>query len=228
MWSGPRNISTALMRSFGARRDTVVTDEPLYAHYLAVTGLDHPGRDAVLAGQPNRWQDVAAALTGPVPGGAGVYYQKHMAHHLLPEIGRGWLGGLSHAYLIRDPAHVVASYARVRGEPTLTDLGYPQQVEIFRGYGGPVVDAADVLRDPEAVLRRLCAALGLDFDPAMLSWPPGPRATDGVWAPHWYASVEASTGFAPYDPAPAEVPARLRPLVEAALPYYEELAAHRL
>lgn len=228
MWSGPRNISTALMRSFGARRDTVVADEPLYAHYLAVTGLDHPGRDAVLAGQPNRWQDVAAALTGPVPGGAGVYYQKHMAHHLLPEIGRGWLGGLSHAYLIRDPAHVVASYARVRGEPTLTDLGYPQQVEIFRGYGGPVVDAADVLRDPEAVLRRLCAALGLDFDPAMLSWPPGPRATDGVWAPHWYASVQASTGFAPYDPAPAEVPARLRPLVEAALPYYEELAAHRL
>jgi len=205
-----------------------VADEPLYAHYLAVTGLDHPGRDAVLAAQPNRWQDVAAALTGPAQGGADVYYQKHMAHHLLPGIGRGWLGRLGHAYLIRDPAHVVASYARVRGEPTLADLGYPQQAEIFREYGGPVVDAADVLRDPEAVLRRLCAALGLDFDPAMLSWPPGPRATDGVWAPHWYASVRASTGFAPHDPAPAEVPARLRPLVEAALPYYDELAAHRL
>ena len=228
MWSGPRNISTAMMRSFGSRGDTVVVDEPLYAHYLAVTGLDHPGRDAVLAGQPNRWQDVAAALTGPVPGEAGVHYQKHMAHHLLPGIGREWLGALSHAYLIRDPAHVVASYARVRGEPALADLGYPQQVEIFRGYGGPVVDAADVLRDPAAVLRRLCAALGLDFDPAMLSWPSGPRASDGVWAPHWYAAVWASTGFAPYDPAPAEVPATLRPLVEAAQPYYDELAAHRL
>ena len=228
MWSGPRNISTAMMRSFGARADTVVADEPFYAHYLAVTGLDHPGRAEVLASQPNRWQDVAAELTGPLPSTVAVYYQKHMAHHLLPEMGRSWLGALTHAYLIRDPAHVVASYARVRGEPTLADLGYPQQVEIFRAYGGPVVDAADILRDPAAVLRRLCAALGLDFDPAMLRWPPGPRETDGVWAPHWYAAVQASTGFAPYDPAPADVPPRLRPLVEAAQPYYDELAAHRL
>ncbi|AGZ44194.1 hypothetical protein AFR_29665 [Actinoplanes friuliensis DSM 7358] len=226
MWSGPRNISTAMMRSFGSRADTVVVDEPFYAHYLAVTGLDHPGRDAVLASQPNRWQDVAASLTGPVSG--DVFYQKHMAHHLLPEMGRSWLGSLTQAYLIRDPAHVVASYARVRGEPTLEDLGYPQQVEIFRAYGGPVVDAADVLRDPAGVLGRLCAALGIGFDPAMLHWAAGPRATDGVWAPHWYATVEASTGFAPYNPAPPVVPARLRPLVEAAQPYYDELAAHRL
>lgn len=228
MWSGPRNISTALMRSFGSRADTVVVDEPFYAHYLAVTGLDHPGRDAVLASQPARWQDVAAELTGPLPPGATLWYQKHMAHHLLPVMGRSWLGAMTHAFLIRDPAHVVASYARVRGEPTLADLGYPQQVEIFHAHGGPVVDAADLLRDPPAVLGRLCAALGLDFDPAMLRWAPGPRDTDGVWAPYWYASVLASTGFAPYDPAPAEVPDRLRPLVEAALPYYRELAAHRL
>jgi hypothetical protein len=228
MWSGPRNISTALMRSFGSRADTIVIDEPFYAHYLAVTGLDHPGRAAVLESQPTRWQDVAAALTGPLPQGVTVSYQKHMAHHLLPTMGRSWLRKLTHAYLIRDPAHVVVSYSRVRGEPRLEDLGYPQQAEIFRAYGGPVVDAADVLRDPATVLRRLCAALGLDFDPAMLHWPPGPRETDGVWAPHWYASVLASTGFAPYNPAPAEVPDRLRPLVEAALPYYQELAAHRL
>jgi hypothetical protein len=227
MWSGPRNISTAMMRSFGSRADTVVVDEPFYAHYLAVTGLDHPGRDAVLASQPNRWEDVAAALTGPLPAGVAVFYQKHMAHHLLPGMGRSWLAGLTHAYLIRDPAHVVASYARVRDEPTLADLGYPQQVEIFRVYGGPVVDAADVLRDPAGTLRRLCAALGIPFDEAMLHWPAGPRDTDGVWAPHWYAAVQASTGFAPYRPAPAEVPARLRPLVAAARPYYDELAAHR-
>jgi hypothetical protein len=227
MWSGPRNISTAMMRSFGSRADTVVVDEPFYAHYLAVTGLDHPGRDAVLASQPNRWEDVAAALTGPLPAGVAVFYQKHMAHHLLPGMGRSWLAGLTHAYLIRDPAHVVASYARVRDEPTLADLGYPQQLEIFRAYGGPVVDAADVLRDPAGTLRRLCAALGIPFDEAMLHWPAGPRDTDGVWAPHWYAAVQASTGFAPYRPAPAEVPARLRPLVAAAQPYYDELAAHR-
>jgi hypothetical protein len=228
MWSGPRNLSTALLRSFGARADTVVVDEPLYAHYLAVTGLDHPGREDVLASQPTRWEQAAAALTGPLPAGVGVHYQKHMAHHLLPEVGRTWLSRLSNAFLIRDPAHVVASYARVRGAPTLADLGYAQQVEIFQSYGGPVVDAADLLRDPPGVLRRLCEALAIAFDPAMLSWPPGPRPTDGVWARHWYAAVEASTGFAPYDPRTTAVPARLRWLVDQARPYYEELAAHRL
>jgi hypothetical protein len=228
MWSGPRNISTALMRSFGARSDTLVVDEPLYAFYLTATGLDHPGRAEILASQPTRWEDVAAALTGPVPGGAGVYYQKHMAHHLLPAVGRDWLGRLRHAYLVRDPAHVVASYAKVRGEPTLTDLGYVQQVELFRAFGGPVVDAADVLRDPAGVLSGLCAALGIAYQPAMLSWPAGRRDTDGVWARHWYAAVERSTGFGRSDPRPAEVPSTLRWLVDAARPYYDELAAHRL
>ncbi|WP_203752577.1 HAD family hydrolase [Actinoplanes cyaneus] len=228
MWSGPRNISTAMMRSFGERADTVVVDEPLYAHYLDVTGIDHPGRDAILASQPRRWQDVAAALTGPLPGDPAVQYQKHMTHHLLPGIGRDWLRGLTHAFLIRDPAHVVASYARVRGEPTLEDLGFPQQAEIFAAYGGPVVDAADVLRDPAGTLGRLCAALGIAFDPAMLTWAPGPRPADGVWAPFWYDAVNASRGFAPYDPRPAAVPDRLAHLVEAARPYYAELAGHRL
>jgi hypothetical protein len=227
MWSGPRNVSTALMRSFGSRADTLVVDEPLYAYYLDATGLDHPGRAQVLASQPNRWQDVAAVLTGPLPDGVTVYYQKHMAHHLLPDVGRDWLPGLAHAYLIRDPAHVVASYAKVRGAPTLADLGYTQQVEIFRARGGPVVDAADLLRDPPGVLERLCAALGIAYDPAMLSWAPGRRETDGVWAPHWYAGVEASTGFGPYSPS-GPVPERLAPLVEAAQPYYDELYAHRV
>ncbi len=228
MWSGPRSISTALMRSFGARPDTLVVDEPLYAHYLRVTGLDHPARAEVIASQPTRWAEVAHELTGPLPAGLRVHYQKHMAHHLLPVVGRDWLAAVSNAYLIRDPAHVVASYAKVRGEPTLADLGCAQQVEIFRRYGGPVVDADDVLRDPAGVLGRLCAALAIEFDPVMLRWPPGRRDTDGVWAPHWYATVEASTGFAGYDPRPAEVPERLRPLVAAAQPYYDELVAHAL
>jgi hypothetical protein len=227
MWSGPRNISTALMRSFGARNDTVVVDEPFYAHYLAVTGLDHPGRDEVMASQPTDWRTVVGTLTGPLPPGISLFYQKHMTHHLLPDIGLGWLAALSHAFLIRDPACVVASYAKVR-EPTLEELGYPQQVEIFRRYGGPVVDAADVLRDPAGVLCRLCEALGVGWDPAMLSWEPGPRVTDGVWARHWYGSVETSTGFAGYAPRPADVPDRLTSLVDAAMPYYEELAIQRI
>ncbi len=228
MWSGPRNISTAMLRSFGARTDALVVDEPLYSYYLTETGLPHPGRDDVIAAQPRRWPDVAAQLTGPVPPGVRVFYQKHMAHHLLPGVGRDWLARLDHAFLIRDPAQVVASYAKVRDEPTLADLGYEQQVEIFRAHGGPVIDAADVLRDPARLLADLCAALGIDFDPAMLSWPAGRRPTDGVWAPHWYAAVEASTGFGPYRPPTGAVPERLLPLVEAARPFYDELAAHKL
>jgi hypothetical protein len=226
MWSGPRNISTAMMRSFGARRDCAVVDEPLYAHYLVATGLDHPARAEVIASQPTDWSSVVERLTRDEP--APVYYQKHMAHHLLPDIGRDWLSEVDNAFLIRDPAHVVASYAKVRGEPTLEDLGYVQQAEIFRSYGGPVVDAAAVLRDPAGVLSRLCAALGITFDDAMLHWPPGRRDTDGVWAPHWYAAVESSTGFGPPSDAPATVPDRLRHLVDAAQPYYDELAAHAL
>jgi hypothetical protein len=228
MWSGPRNISTAMMRSFGARPATVVLDEPLYAYYLHRTGLDHPGRAAILAAQPTDWRDVAADLAGPVPDGVELQYAKHMTHHLLPEVELDWLADFRHAYLVRSPAHVVASYAKVRGEPTPEDLGYARQAEIHAAFPGPVVDAADVLRDPPGVLAQLCEALGIRFDPAMLSWPPGPAAEDGVWAPYWYSQVEVSTGFAPYDPRPAEVPARLEPLVKAVQPYYDELAAHRL
>jgi hypothetical protein len=226
MWSGPRNISTAMMRSFGARADTMVVDEPLYGYYLQATGLDHPGRDQVIASLPTTWQAATEALL--CDSDAAVFYQKHMAHHLLPDVGREWLAGVTNAFLIRDPAAVVASYAKVRGEPTLEDLGYPQQVEIFRRHPGPVVDAADVLRDPRGVLGRLCLSLGLEFDESMLHWPPGRRASDGVWAPYWYSAVESSTGFAPFDPTPPQLPDRLRGLVDAAHPYYEELATHRL
>jgi hypothetical protein len=228
MWSGPRNLSTALLRSFGARADTVVVDEPLYAHYLAVTGLDHPGRDEVLASQPTDWETVAAQLTGPLPDGRSVYYQKHMTHHLRPDVGREWIGQLTNAYLIRDPALVATSYAKVRSAPTLAELGYVQQAELFHSYGGPVVDAVDLLRDPSGVLERLCAALGIAFDPAMLSWPPGRRDTDGVWAPHWYVQVERSTGFGEYTEKNSDVPEHLRSLVAEARPYYEALASRRI
>jgi hypothetical protein len=227
MWSGPRNISTAMMRSFGSRADTLVVDEPLYAHYLATTGIEHPGREKVIASQPVAWQRVAETLTAPLPPGVTVLYQKHMTHHMLPDIGRDWLAGMAHAYLIRDPAHVVASYARVREEPTLEDLGYPQQVSLFREFPGPVVDARDVLLDPRGTLRRLCEDLGLPWDASMLHWAKGPRKTDGVWAPYWYASVDASTCFAPYDARPPLLPEHLLPLVEACTPFYEELAAKR-
>jgi hypothetical protein len=230
MWSGPRTVSTALMRSFGNRPDTVVVDEPLYAYYLAHTHVDHPGRAEIIASMSPDWREVLAQLSaGPLPDGASVYYQKHMTHHLLPEVDRAGLAGLTHAFLIRDPRRLLASYARVRSAPELADLGLAQQAEIFRTFGGPVIDSADILRDPRASLTALCDALGLGFDPAMLSWPAGPRPTDGVWAPYWYDSVWRSTGFAPYaDPGPADLPAELEPLAAQCMPFYEELADHRV
>ncbi len=230
MWSGPRTVSTALMRSFENRAGTIVVDEPLYGYYLAATGIDHPGADEIIADMPGEWRDVLAELTaGPLPAGVAVYYQKHMTHHLLPEIDRGALAGLRHAFLIRDPRRLLASYARVRSQPTLADLGLEQQVEIFRAFGGPVIDSADILRDPRAALEALCDALGIGFDPAMLAWPAGPRPTDGVWAKYWYDSVWRSTGFGPYrESAAAELPPELEPLAALCQPYYDELAAHRL
>lgn len=230
MWSGPRNISTALMRSFGARTDSVVVDEPLYAHYLDATGLDHPLRAEVLASQPRHWPDAVAQLLRPPADGVRVQYQKHMTHHLLPHIGFDWMVGLRHAYLIRDPARVIASYARVRTEPTLADLGFEQQAQIFARFPGPVVDADDLLADPPRMLAALCAELDLDFQPSMLTWPPGPRDSDGVWAPQWYASVEASTGFSAPGPTPDPdaVPERLKSLLAQARPFFTELSAHRL
>jgi Sulfotransferase domain len=234
MWSGPRTISTALMRAFENRPDTVVTDEPLYGHYLRATGLDHPARAAVIAAQPDGWQEVVARLTGPVPQGKPVWYQKHMTHHMLPPIGRDWLLDLTNCFLIRDPRLVLASYVKTRAAPTLTDLGLPQQVEIFEqvsaraGRTPPVLDAGDVLADPRRLLGLLCAAIGIPFSERMLAWPAGPRPSDGVWAPHWYASVWRSTGFRPARPPAAGLPAALQPLADTCEPYYRRLHAHRL
>jgi len=229
MWSGPRTLSTAMMRAWENRPDAVVVDEPLYACYLAATGLDHPGRDDVLASQPTDWRTVVRELTrGPLPAGTTIGYQKHMTHHVLPDVDLGAFAGLRHAFLLRDPRRLLASYARVRSAPTLADLGVTQQLALFRRFGGPVVDSGDLLRDPEGTLRALCAALEVPFDPAMLSWPAGRRSSDGVWAPHWYASVEASTGFGPYREQPVELPVPLAELAEQCRPAYDEMAGHRL
>jgi hypothetical protein len=234
MWSGPRNLSTAMMRSFENRMDTFVTDEPLYAHYLKVTGLAHPGADLVIAAYESDWRNVAASLTGPVPGRKAVWYQKHMTHHLLPHIERGWLADLTHAFLLRDPVAVLPSLDAKYARPTLADTGLVQQLEVFEfvrhatGRTPPVIDAADLLRDPPALLRALCERLELTFDDRMLHWPAGPRSTDGVWAKHWYHSVEQSTGFAPERTQRTALDPHLQALYAQCRPYYEALHAHRL
>jgi hypothetical protein len=235
MWSGPRNISTALMRSFGSRPDTHVSDEPLYAHYLRATGLDHPKAAEIVATHECDWRKVAAALTGPVPGGRAVWYQKHMAHHLLPGIERDWLEGFEHAFLIREPRAMLASLAaKLEGELRLADTGLPQQVELFEwladheGEAPAVVDARDVQERPAETLRALCARLGIEYTERMLRWEPGPRPTDGCWAPHWYGGTLESTGFAPYRERTAALDGRCAALLEPCEALYRELARHAL
>ncbi len=234
MWSGPRNISTAMMRSWGSRPDTAVVDEPFYAHYLAHTGLAHPGRDEVIARHDSDWQRVVAQLTGPVPGGRRIYYQKHMAHHVLAHMTLDWMDALTHAFLIREPRAMLVSLSRVLDEVRLEDTGLPQQLRLYdhvvarTGRPPPVVDSRDVLEDPRGMLAQLCQALGVGFDAAMLSWAPGPRDTDGVWARHWYSAVEASTGFAPYKPGDTRVSPELVAVAEACEAIYARLAEHRL
>ena len=232
MWSGPRALSTAMMRAWENRPDCVIVDEPLYGAYLAATGLDHPMRNEIIAGMECDTARVAEAMVSA--NGAPVIYQKHMSHHLLPDMPHDWVERLSNAFLVRQPGHVLASYDRKQPAPTLDDIGIAQQVELFDrladrfGTPPPVVDADDVQAAPELTLGALCQALDVPFRAEMLAWPAGPRESDGVWASFWYDAVRRSTGFAaPSERAIVLSPALAR-LEEAAQPLYERLAEHRL
>lgn len=234
MWSGPRNLSTAMMRSFGARADTHVSDEPFYGAYLKETGDPQPMMDEVMASMDCDWRGVARAMTGPNPAGTPIWYQKHMAHHMVGPIAHDDLPGLRHAFLIRDPARVVASYAAKRVAVRPDHLGTDKQVEFFDreadrlGHAPPVIDSADILRDPPAMLAKLCAALGIAWDPAMLRWEAGLRDTDGIWASHWYDAVMSSTGFgAPDKPVP-DLDTQGRAVAEACRPGYDYLARYKI
>ncbi|NKX45242.1 HAD family hydrolase [Roseicyclus persicicus] len=225
MWSGPRNLSTAMMYAFAARGDCAASDEPFYAAYLAATGADHPMRAEILAAGETDPGQVAAACAGPVPGARLHWYQKHMAHHMVEGFPLGWAGVCVNVHLIRHPARVIASYAEKRGEMTLEDIGFPQQARLWELLPGPVVDSADIRADPARMLGRLCAEIGLPYSDAMLQWEAGPKPFDGSWAPHWYNAVHRSTGFAgPEGPVP-EVPPGRRALLDAALPVYEAMRA---
>jgi Sulfotransferase domain len=234
MWSGPRNISTAMMRAWGNRSDTAVIDEPFYAYYLQATRIQHPDAAEVIATGETDWRKIVTHLTGAIPNGKRTFFQKQMTHHLLPEIDREWLGAVTNCFLIRDPSEVIASYIKKREDPALEDLGFVQQAEIFdfvrtRTNGiPPVVDAKDMLKNPEATLRLLCEAVGVEFSESMLSWPPGLRGTDGIWAKHWYGEVAKTTSFQPYRPTESEVPERFREIYHCCSECYKLLYEHRL
>jgi hypothetical protein len=234
MWSGPRNISTAMMRAWGNRTDTFVIDEPFYAFYLSTTGKEHPGADEVIASGEIDWRKVVAQLTSPIPNGKRILFQKQMTHHFLPEVDREWLGAVTNCFLIRDPREVIASYINKREDPALPDLGFVPQAVIFdfvctrTNSVPPVVDAKDVLENPERMLRLLCEAVGAEFSDSMLSWPPGLRETDGIWAKHWYGEVARTTSFQPYRPSDAKVPAHLHGIHNRCRECYERLYKYRL
>jgi hypothetical protein len=223
-----------MMRSFSSRVDTFVSDEPFYGAFLKSTGLDHPMREAVIAAMDCDWGSVMASLRGAPPRDRPIWYQKHMWHHMAGPVGYHDFAGFTHAFLIREPERMIASYLRKREAATIDNFGMDRQVEFFEreadrlGAAPPVIDANDVLANPEGVLSRLCAAIGIPWDPAMLGWAPGRRATDGPWAPHWYGAVEESTGFGPPETAPVELPADAQRVADRCRPYYARLARHRL
>lgn len=241
MWSGPRNISTAMMRAFENRHDTIVWDEPFYAAELSLSGRDHPMRQEIIAAGPIDPETVIARLIGPLADpakpAASIFYQKHMTHHMLPAFRRDWIWHpeIVNAFLIREPERVLASYTQKWTDVSLEEIGVPQQLEIFDtvaqrlGRAPPVIDTADVLADPLGTLSALCEAMNIPFSDRMLSWPPGRRSSDGIWAPAWYNAVEASTGFGPPDTRPLPMlEGVLARIAERARPIYQRLATHRL
>ena len=234
MWSGPRNLSTAMMRSFGSRADSFVTDEPFYGAYLKATGEPQPMADEVMASMDCDWHGVARSMIGLNPAATPIWYQKHMAHHMVGPIAHDDLPGLRHAFLIRDPARVVASYTAKRVAVRPDHLGTDKQVEFFDreadrlGHAPPVIDSADILRDPSAMLQKFCAALGIGWDPAMLSWEAGLRSTDGVWGSHWYDAVASSTGFGTPDKPQPELTSEAQSVADACRPDYDYLAQHKI
>jgi sulfotransferase family protein len=223
-----------MMRAWGNRPDTIVVDEPFYAYYLNATGRKHPGAAEIIGAGETDWRKVIRKLTGPIPNGKRIFFQKQMTHHLLPEVDREWLAGVTNCFLIRDPRGVITSYLRKREDPALDDLGFVQQSEIFDWVRArtdvlpPVIDARDILKNPLRTLELLCDAVGVDFRESMLSWPPGLRETDGIWAKYWYGEVAKTTSFHPYRATHSEVPARLREIYARCCECYEQLYEHRL
>lgn len=234
MWSGPRNLSTALMYSFAARGDCAVWDEPFYAAYLAATGIDHPMRDEVIAAGECDPREVARACIGPIPSGLPLYYQKHMTLHMIPAFDRSFMRSCVNVFLIRHPARVVASYSRQRASVSLDDIGFTQQADLFDEVAAfddrlpVVVDSSDIRADPGGVLARLCAAVGIEYTERMTRWPAGGHPSDGVWAPHWYQAVHRSTGFQDAEGPLPRLAGAAADLARQAMPSYEHLKAHAI
>lgn len=234
VWSGPRNISTALMRSWENRPDTIVIDEPFYAHYLKRVDTDHPGQDEILSHHDSDEDSVIKTLLAPLPAGKTIFYQKHMNKHMLPDMRTDWMDQMTHCFLIREPREMITSFMKIVPNVTLHETGYQEQADLFNllieqtGSTPIVIDSRDVLETPRRILSLWCEALGIPFTEAMLNWPPGERESDGIWAKHWYGNVLNSTGFMPYKPKNEEVPRSLYDVLDRCNTLYEQMYSHRI
>ena len=230
MWSGPRNISTTMMRSFSSRPDTFVSDEPFYACYLQRTGLQHPGREEILRSCKQDYHSIINDITSQIPSGKNVWYQKHMAHHLEPGDSLDWTKGLINCLLIRTPAEVISSFSKKNELNDERELGYLQQIQLYRYHNNelPVVDAKDILQDPKSILSKLCSKCGIPFEKGMLSWAAGPHTADGIWGKYWYDQLWSTTGFKPYVQKEVTVPSALSAMVDRCMPIYNELYQARI
>lgn len=235
MWSGPRNISTAMMRSWENRDDCVVVDEPLYGPYLHKTQKKHPMYKEVILDQGSDKKTIINQLVnGNLPDGRSIYYQKHMSHHLTDLSNISWVKELTNVFLIRDPRYVLASYLRKYDKPTPEDLGYPQQLKLFNylknecGIPSIVIDSKDILKNPSEMLKLLCNKLAIKFDENMLSWPKGYRDSDGIWASHWYNKVIESTGFTKYKSKTLNLTNQEEALAMECMPYYNEMSHYKI
>lgn len=231
MWSGPRNVSTALMYSFAQRSDTRIVDEPLYGHYLRASGAQHPGRDEVMGAMDNDGERVMRRLASD-PADAPVLFVKQMAHHFV-DLDSALLDGMDHFLLIRDPREMLPSLIEVLGDVTIRDTALPDQTRLLdhlvAGRLNPfTVDSKALLEDPERMLSRICNRLGIAFDPAMLRWQAGPRPEDGVWAPWWYGNVHRSTGFQAWRPSTRTIRDCDKPLLQQCVELYERLRAYSI
>jgi hypothetical protein len=234
MWSGPRNLSTALMRSFENRTDTAVIDEPFYAHFLKQTNLNHPGRNEIISTLDSNWDNIVLKITGPIPHNKSIWYQKHMAQHNLEGCDLNWIKSFHNCILIRDPKYVIPSYNK---EYSLSDeklLGYCQQLNLIRiledeeSITPPIFDATDILEKPEQALKNICISVGIRFSQKMLKWPKGKRKSDGVWAKYWYRNVENSSGFQPFQKKNIVIDKKLIPLYDKCLVDYNSMYEKRI
>ena len=234
MWSGPRNLSTAMMRSFENRPDTVVIDEPFYGHYLDKTKIDHPGKEEILISQDCNWNNIVTMLTGKIPDNKSIWYQKHMAQHNLKGCDINWIKKLRNCLLIRDPKYVISSYSKEYPITNERLLGYAQQGDLIKflenetGKTPPIIDASDILKNPKFAIKKLCESLGISFTDKMLNWPKGKRDSDGVWAKYWYKNVEESTGFKPYVAKEIILEEDLMPLYDKCMIHYSDMYKKRL